>query len=115
MSVNGYMLLDILVCILTLVFEMDFTAGFSAVSILNSKILVDNSAGTVVAETLYAGVWYNSRSTANYRMMYSTAPLRHILNFGDRIFVDTLHNILTPNSGTIAQVVMKGKVSIHAN
>jgi len=47
--------------------------------------------------------------------MYTTAPLRHILNFGDRIFVDTLHNILTPNSGHIAQVVMKGKISIHAN
>ena len=100
---------------LTVIFEMDFTSGFSSVLILNSKTIVENSGGTIVAQTLDAGVWYNSRSMANYRMMYSTATLRHILNFGDRIFVDTIHNIFTPNSGKIAQVVMKGKFSIHAN
>ena len=94
---------------------MDFTAGFSAVSILNSKILVENSAGTVVAETLYAGVWYNSSTTANYRYMYHTAPLRYTLNQGDKIFVDTVHNFLTPNSATIAGVTMKGKFSMLAN
>ena len=101
--------------ILTLVFEMDFTSAFSAVLILNSKIIVENSAGTVVAETLYTGVYYNTRSTANYRIMYSTAPLRHTLNQGDKIFVDTVHNLQTPNSATISQVTMKAKFSMFAN
>ena len=34
---------------------------------------------------------------------------------GDKIFVDTIHNILTPNSATIARVTMKGKFSMHSN
>ena len=100
---------------LTLVFEMDFTAGTSGVFILTSKIIVENSVGTVVAQTLDAGVYYNARQTLNYRYMYTTAPLRYTLNQGDKIFVDTVHNILTPNSTTIAGVTMKAKFSMIGN
>ena len=47
--------------------------------------------------------------------MYNTAPLRHTLNQGDKIFVDTLYNFITPNSATISQVTMKAKFSMFAN
>jgi hypothetical protein len=101
---------------LTLIFEMDFASNFSSVQALCSRVIVENSAGTVLCETLFAGYRYNSeRDTHNMNMYYNTAPLRHILNQGDKIFVDTAHNILTPNSATIASVTMKGKFSIHAN
>jgi len=101
---------------LTLVFEMDFSSNFSSVQALCSRIIVENSAGTVLSETFFAGVRYNSeRDTHNMNIYYNTAPLRHILNQGDKIFVDTVHNILTPNSSTIASVVMKGKFSMMAN
>ena len=101
---------------LTFVFEMDFASNFSSVQALCSRILVENSAGTLLCETLFGGYRYNSeRDTHNMNMYYNTAPLSHILNQGDEIFVDTVHNILTPNSATIAGVTMKGKFYIHAN
>jgi hypothetical protein len=76
----------------------------------------ESSSGNVLCETFFAGYRYNSkRDTHNMNMYYSTAPLRHILKQGDKIFVDTVHNILTPNSSTIASVVMKGKFSMMAN
>ena len=101
--------------ILTLVFEMDFTAGNSAVQMLYSRIIVENSAGNVVAETMNAGFYYGARTTEHYRMMYITASLRHTLNLGDKIFVDTVHNFITPNSATISGVTMKAKFSMFAN
>ena len=101
--------------VLTLVFEMDFKSVGSSAQLFTSKVIVENSVGTVVSQTLDAGLWYNSRSVENYRMMYNTAPLRHTLNQGDKIFVDTLHNFITPNSATIAQVTMKAKFSMFAN
>ena len=94
---------------------MDFTAGNSAVQMLYSRIIVENSAGNVVAETMNAGFYYGARTTEHYRMMYITAPLRHTLNQGDKIFVDTIHNILTPGAQFIAGVTMKGKFSMLAN
>ena len=95
---------------------MDFASNFSTVQALCSRIIVENSAGTILSETFFAGVRYNSeRDTKNMNIYYNTAPLRHILNQGDKIFVDTVHNILTPNSTTIASVVMKGKFSMMAN
>ena len=101
---------------LTLVFEMDFASNFSSVQALCSRVIVENSAGTVLSETFFAGYRFNSeRDTHNMNMYYNTAPLRHILNQGDKIFVDTIHNIITPNSVTIASVTMKGKFSMHAN
>ena len=100
---------------LTLVFEMAFTSLTSAVGELTSRVIVENSAGTLLAETFLVGPRYNARQTLNYRYMYTTAPLRHTLNQGDKIFVDTVHNILTPNSTTIAGVTMKAKFSMIGN
>jgi hypothetical protein len=101
---------------LTFIFEMDFASNFSSVQALCSRVIVENSAGTVLSETFFGGYRFNSeRDTHNMNMYYNTTPLRHILNQGDKIFVDTIHNIITPNSASIASVVMKGKFSIHAN
>ena len=101
---------------LTFVFEMDFASNFSSVQALCSRVIVENSAGTVLSETFFAGVRYNSeRDTHNMNIYYNTAPLRHILNQGDKIFVDTVYNILTPNSATIGSVLMKGKFSMLGN
>jgi hypothetical protein len=113
-SNGGYLLNDY--PNLTLVFEMDFASNFSSVQALCSRVIVESSGGNVLCETFFAGYRYNSeRDTHNMNMYYSTAPLRHILKQGDKIFVDTVHNILTPNSTTIASVVMKGKFSMIAN
>jgi hypothetical protein len=103
---------------LTLIFEMDFTAAFSSVNYIISKVVVKNNAGTVLTETLDQGTYYNGAPQANarhYKYLYSTAPLRHILNQGDRIFVNTRYIFTTPNSMTIDGVKMKGKFSMHAN
>jgi hypothetical protein len=99
---------------LTLVFEMDFNSSFCSVQALCSRIIVENSAGSVLNETFFAGVRYNSeRDAHNMNTYYSTAPLRHTLNQGDKIFVWTDHNIITPNSTT--GITMKGKFSMLAN
>jgi hypothetical protein len=103
---------------LTLIFEMDFTAAFSSVNYIISKVVVKNNAGTVLTETLDQGTYYNGAPQANarhYKYLYTTAPLRHILNQGDRIFVNTRYIFTTPNSASINGVAMKGKFSIHAN
>jgi hypothetical protein len=97
---------------------MEFTAAFLSVLFITSQVVVKNNAGTTLCETLQQGVWYNGapeRNARTYKYFYSTAPLRHILNQGDRIYVNTRHNFLTPNSVTIDGVLMKGKFSIHAN
>ena len=65
---NGAYLLDDKP-ILTLVFEMDFTAGNAAVAILCSRIIVENSAGNVVAETMNAGLYNTTRTTEYYHIM----------------------------------------------
>ena len=70
---------------LTLIFEMDFTAAFSAVIFIYSKVVVKNNAGKVLSETLEQGTYYNGAPEQNkrtYKYFYSTAPLRHILNQG---------------------------------
>ena len=103
---------------LTLIFEMDFTAAFSSVNYIISKVVVKNNAGTVLTETLDQGTYYNGAPQANarhYKYLYTTAPLRHILNQGDRIFVNTRYIFTTPNSTSINGVKIKGKFSIHAN
>ena len=103
---------------LSLIFEMEFTAAFSAVIFIYSKFVVKNNAGTVLTEYFDQGTYYNGapeRNARTYRYLYSTAPLRHILNQGDRIFVNTKHNFLTPNSAIIDGVTMKGKFSMHSN
>ena len=111
-SNGGYLLND--KPILTLVFEMDFNSSFCSVQSLSSKIIVENSAGTVLNETFFAGVRYNSeRDTHHMNTYYNTAPLRHTLNQGDKIFVNTDYNIITPNSA--AGITMKGKFSMLAN
>ena len=77
---------------LSLIFEMQFRAGFSEVSFFYSKVVVKNNAGTVLSETFEQGTYYNGLPEENkrtYKYFYSTAPLRHILNQGDRIFVNT--------------------------
>ena len=97
---------------------MEFTAGFSAVVFIYSKVVVKNNAGTTLSETFEQGTYFNESPEQNartYRYYYLTAPLRHILNQGDRIFVNTKYSFITPNSATIAGVTMKGKFSIHAN
>ena len=53
---------------LTFVFEMDFASNFSSVQALCSRILIENSAATVLCETLFGGVRYNSE----YILYYST-------------------------------------------
>ena len=101
---------------LTLIFEAHFISNFTSVAAFVSKVIVKNNAGTILTETFYQGVRYNSeRDTHNMEIFYTTAPLRHILNQGDRIFVATQHNILTPNSATIAGVQFRGKFSMHTN
>jgi hypothetical protein len=101
---------------LTFVFEMDFASNFSSVQALCSRVIVENSAGTALSETFFAGYRFNSeRDTHNMNIYYHTAPLRHILNQGDRIYVATQHYIITPNSASIDTVKMSGKFSIHAN
>ena len=100
---------------LTLIFEMAFTSLTSAVLELTSRVIVENSAGSLLAETFLSGPRYNARQTLNSRIYYHTAPLRHTLAQGEKIFVDTYYDILTPNSSTIAGVVMKGKFSMIAN
>ena len=102
---------------LTLIFEMEFTSAFSDVLFIYSQVLVKNNAGTVLCETFESGPYFNAvgRNALTYKYFYSTAPLRHILNQGDRIFVKTKYNFLTPNSATIDGVLMKGKFSMHAN
>lgn len=100
----------------TLIFEAHFISGFTSVQAFVSKVIVKNNAGTILTESFYQGVRYNSeRDNHNSEIFYTTAPLRHILNQGDRIFVATQHNILTPNSVSIAGVQFRGKFSIHAN
>jgi hypothetical protein len=104
---------------LTLIFEMDFTSNFTAVQALCSKVIVKNNVGTTLSETFFQGIRKNvyggCLDVNNMSIYYTTAPLRHILNQGDRIYVNTRHNFLTPNSVTIDGVLMKGKFSIHAN
>ena len=100
---------------LTLVFEMAFTSLTSAVLELTSRVIVENSAGTLLAETFLSGPRYNARQTLKSRIYYHTAPLQHTLALGHKIFVDTYYDILTPNATTIAGVVMKGKFSMLAN
>ena len=104
---------------LTLIFEMDFRAGFSNVLLMYSKVTVRNNAGTLLNETFDQGVQYNSYQEAinngSKHIFYTTAPLRHILNQGDRIFVNTKYSFLTPNSASIAGTTMRGKFSMHAN
>ncbi len=103
---------------LSLIFEMEFQAAFSLVTFIYSKVVVKNNAGTVLTETFEQGTYFNGAPEQNartYRYYYSTAPLRHILNQGDRIFVNTKYSFITPNSISIAGVTMKGKFSIHAN
>ena len=96
---------------------MEFTSAFSSVLFMYSQVIVKNNAGTVLSETLSAGPYFNAsdRNARTYKYFYSTAPLRHILNIGDRIFVNTKYNFLTPNSATIDGVTMKGKFSMMAN
>ena len=104
---------------LSLIFEMDFRAGFSSVLLIYSKVVVRNNAGTLLNETFEQGVQYNSYQDAindgSKHIFYTTAPLRHILNQGDRMFVNTKYNFLTPNSISISGTTMRGKFSIHAN
>ena len=103
---------------LSLIFEMEFTAGFSLVTFIYSKVTVKNNAGTVLSETFEQGTYFNGAPEQNartYRYYYLTAPLRHILNQGDRIFVNTKYSFITPNSNSISGTTMRGKFSIHAN
>ena len=100
---------------LTLIFEMAFTSLTSAVLELTRRVIVENSARTLLAETFLSGPRYNARQTFNSRIYYHTAPLMHKLALGDKIFVDTYYDILTPNSTTVAGVVMKGKFSMIGN
>jgi hypothetical protein len=104
---------------LTLIFEMDFTSNFTAVQALCSKVIVKNNAGTTLTETFFQGIRKNVFGGVldinNMSIYYTTTPLRHILNQGDRIYVATQHYIITPNSASIDTVKMSGKFSIHAN
>ena len=100
---------------LTLVFEMAFTSLTSAVLELTSRVIIENGTGTLLAETFLSGPRYNARQTFNSRIYYHTAPLRHTLALGHKIFVDTYYELLTPNATTIAGVVMKAKFSMLAN
>jgi hypothetical protein len=95
---------------------MDFNSSFCSVQALCSRIIVENSAGTVLNETFFAGVRYNSERDAHHmNTYYNTAPLRHTLNQGDKIFVWTEYSIITPNAMYTTGVTMKGKFSMLAN
>ena len=95
-------------------FEMQFTSRNSQLKTLISRIVIRNDENTNIpgALTQFQGIQYSSTQTF-HEVVYYNASMKHIIDYGHYIYIESSHQFTTGTLGTLT--AMEGTITIERN